>query len=593
VDEAFRKEIIDGYTLTTPGVVLGSAVKGSDLYADTRVQVSLAMINRHGLIAGATGTGKTKTLQLLAGELSDAGVPVFVADIKGDLTGLGVAGDAANRNVIDRTTAMGWAFVPQAHPVEFLSLSGKLGAQVRASVHSFGPLLLGKVLDLNPTQTSLLSLVFKYCDDKALPLLDLTDLATTLRYLSSDDGKPILDEYGGMSKASVGVLLRSLVVLEQEGADVFFGEPGFDVADLMRTTPDGKGVISVLELSDVMAKPRLFSTFMLWLLAQLYQALPEAGDLPEPKLAFFFDEAHLLFRDASSALMEQVELTVRLIRSKGVGVYFVTQAPADVPSSVLAQLGNRVQHALRAFTPEDADALRKTARTFPMTTDYDVEATIQSLGIGEALVAVLSPRGVPTPLAATRLLPPDSLMGAMAADAFAARVAGGQLGAKYGTAIDRESAHEIITQQLASAHAAAAAAAGVDPSVAASMTAAELKAAQKAKATEDARAQREALAAQQRAERDAQAAAERASRDAAKAAERQRAAEQKAYEQAQREMLQQQQRDAREAQAAQARAQKQLMRELGGGSRRRRRSSSSGDPTEHVIRSVLGTLFGK
>ena len=325
------------------------------------------MMNRHGLIAGATGTGKTKTLQLLAGQLSDAGVPVFVADIKGDLSGLGVAGDATNQNVIDRTTSMGWTYAPEAHPVEFLSLSGKLGAQIRASVHSFGPLLLGKVLDLNPTQTSILSLVFKYCDDKSLPLLDLTDLATTLRYLSSDDGKAILDEYGGMSKASVGVLLRSLVVLEQEGADVFFGEPAFDVADLMRTTPDGKGVISVLELSDVMAKPRLFSTFMLWLLAQLYQALPEAGDLPKPKLAFFFDEAHLLFRDASSALMEQVELTVRLIRSKGVGVYFVTQAPTDVPPSILAQLGNRVQHALRAFTPEDADALRKTARTFPMT----------------------------------------------------------------------------------------------------------------------------------------------------------------------------------------------------------------------------------
>ncbi len=262
---------------------------------------------------------------------------------------------------------MGLTFEPAGHPVEFLSLSGKLGSQVRATVSSFGPLLLGKVLDLNETQTSILALVFKYCDDNDLPLLDLKDLATTLKFLSSDEGKPILEEYGGMSPASVGVLLRSIVVLEQEGADAFFGEPEFDVDDLLRTDADGKGIISVLELSDVMDQPKLFSTFMLWMLAQLYEGLPEAGDLPKPKLCFFFDEAHLLFDDASEALMDQIERTARLIRSKGVGVYFVTQVPADVPSSVLAQLGNRIQHALRAFTPEDADNLRKAARTFPMT----------------------------------------------------------------------------------------------------------------------------------------------------------------------------------------------------------------------------------
>ena len=271
---------------------------------------------------------------------------------------------------------------------------------------SFGPLLLGKVLDLNETQTSILSLIFKYSDDNHLPLLDLADLATTLKYLASDEGKPILDEYGGMSSASVGVLLRSIIVLEQEGVDAFFGEPEFQVSDLLRTTPDGQGVVNILELSDVMDQPRMFSTFMLWMLAQLYEHLPEAGDLPKPKLVFFFDEAHLLFDDASEALMDQIERTARLIRSKGVGVYFVTQAPTDVPSSVLAQLGNRIQHALRAFTPDDADALRKTARTFPMTERYDVEKTLTSLGIGEALVTVLSPRGVPTPLAATRVLPP-------------------------------------------------------------------------------------------------------------------------------------------------------------------------------------------
>jgi DNA helicase HerA-like ATPase len=557
-----------------------------ELLPEVRIQVAMAMANRHGLVAGATGTGKTKTLQLLAGELSEAGVPVFVADIKGDLTGLADPGDGTNQAILDRAASMGWTFAPKGHPVEFLSLSGKLGAQVRASVHSFGPLLLGKVLDLNETQTSILSLVFKYCDDKSLPLLDLDDLRTTLRFLASEEGKPILDEYGGMSQASVGVLLRALVVLEQEGADVFFGEPSFDVADLMRSTPDGKGVISILELSDVMAKPRLFSTFMLWLLAQLYQSLPEAGDLPRPKLCFFFDEAHLLFDDASKALMDQVELTVRLIRSKGVGVYFVTQTPTDVPSSVLAQLGNRIQHALRAFTPEDADALRKTARTFPMTEHYDVETTITSLGTGEALVTVLSPKGIPTPLAATRILPPDSLMAAIPPDRFAERVRSGMLGAKYGTRMDRESAHEIIGRQLDAARTSAALAAGVDPTVAAAMTAAELKAAQKAHATALAREEREALREQQRAEREAAKEQERVQREAAKAAERLERERQRAMEQAQREMLREQQRMAREEQAARARAQRAITRTLSG-----KRSSS--DPATDLVRSVFGTLFGK
>ncbi len=587
MDEAFRAEMTQGYALEQPAVPIGTPMLGGELLPEVRVQLATAMANRHGLVAGATGTGKTTTLQGLAGELSEAGVPVFVADIKGDLTGLAEPGDATNQAILDRAASMGWTFTPKGHPVEFLSLSGKLGAQVRASVHSFGPLLLGKVLDLNETQTSILSLVFKYCDDKALPLLDLPALSTTLTVLASDEGKPILAEYGGMSQASVGVLLRALVVLEQEGADVFFGEPAFDVADLMRQTPDGKGVISVLELSDVMAKPRLFSTFMLWLLAQLYQTLPEAGDLPKPKLCFFFDEAHLLFDDASKALMDQVELTVRLIRSKGVGVYFVTQTPTDVPSSVLAQLGNRVQHALRAFTPDDADALRKTARTFPTTTHYDVENTITSLGTGEALVTVLSPKGIPTPLAATRILPPDSLMAAIPPERFQARLQAGMLGAKYGTRIDRESAHEIISRQLETARTAAALAAGVDPAIAATMTAAELKAAQKARAKAIAQAEREALREQQRVEREAAKAAERAQREAVKAAERSERERQRALEQAQREMLREQQRMAREEQAARARAQRAMTRRVSG------RRSSSSDPTTDLVRTVFGTLFGK
>jgi len=515
MDQAFRDEMTKGYALTEPGLVIGSPMVDGELFNDARIQVALSMMNRHGLIAGATGTGKTKTLQLLAGELSKAGVPVFVADIKGDVTGIALPGDATNPKVVERAQSLAWTFAPAGHPVEFLSLSGQLGAQVRATVHSFGPLLLGKVLDLNETQTSILSLVFKYCDDNDLPLLDLKDLATTLKFLGSDDGKAILAEYGGMSAASLGVLLRSIVVLEEEGADVFFGEPEFDVMDLIRTAPDGTGVISVLELRDVMDKPSLFSTFMLWMLAQLYETLPEVGDLPKPKLCFFFDEAHLLFDDASEALLDQIERTARLIRSKGVGVYFVTQAPTDVPSSVLAQLGNRVQHALRAFTPEDADALRKTARTFPITTHYDVESTITSLGIGEALVTVLSPKGVPTPLAATRLLPPDSLMAALPDADLQARIASATLRAKYGQMVDRQSAYEIITGRIAAAKAAAAeaaaqaaTAAGVPPTTAGglnTMTPAQQQREIQRQAREMAAAERAAERARAQKERQARA----------------------------------------------------------------------------------------
>jgi DNA helicase HerA-like ATPase len=517
MDTAFRDEMARGYALTEPGLVIGSPMLEDELLNEARVQVALSMMNRHGLIAGATGTGKTKTLQLLAGELSRAGVPVFVADIKGDVTGIAAPGDATNPKVIERTASLGWTYEPGGHPVEFLSLSGQLGAQVRATVHSFGPLLLGKVLDLNETQTSILSLIFKYCDDNSLPLLDLKDLATTVKFLASDEGKPILADYGGMSSASVGVLLRSLVVLEQQGADVFFGEPEFDVNDLLRTTPDGAGVVSVLELRDVMDKPSLFSTFMLWMLAQLYETLAEAGDLPKPKLCFFFDEAHLLFDGASDALLQQIERTARLIRSKGVGVYFVTQAPTDVPSSVLAQLGNRVQHALRAFTPDDADALRKTARTFPTTTHYDVEETITSLGIGEALVTVLSPKGVPTPLAATRLLPPDSLMAALPDADLQARIAASPFRAKYGQTIDRQSAYEIITGRIEAARAAAvtqaaeqAQAAGAPPTTATGLN--TMTPAQQQR--EIARQAREMAAAQRAAERERAAAARRARADA-------------------------------------------------------------------------------
>jgi DNA helicase HerA-like ATPase len=527
MNEAFAKAMADGYTTDQPTLTLGSPMLDNETYNGTHVQVALAMMNRHGLIAGATGTGKTKTLQLLAGQLSKVGVPCFVADIKGDVTGMAAPGDATNPIVVSRMASLELPFTPAAHPVEFLSLSGKRGAQVRATVHSFGPLLLGKVLDLNDTQTEILSLIFKYCDDNNLPLLDLKDLAATLKYLSSDDAKGVLADYGGMSPASVGVLLRSIVVLEQSGSDIFFGEPEFDVADLLRTTAEGEGIVSLLELSDVMDKPALFSTFMLWMLAQLYETLPEVGDLPKPKLCFFFDEAHLLFDDASDALMAEIERTARLIRSKGVGVYFVTQQPTDVPSSVLSQLGNRVEHALRAFTPDDADNLRKTARTFPMTEFYDVEKLLTSLGIGEAAVTVLSPRGIPTPLAATRLIAPDSQMAPIADDRFAQIVAASPLATKYAAVVDRQSAYEMINARLDAARAAAAQAAqnqaiaaGVPPTTATgmnTMTPAE----QRREIQRQVREQREAERAAAREQR-AQAAAERAAKREQQRAERER-----------------------------------------------------------------------
>ena len=425
-------------------VILGAVVHNGECDPQPLVSIPIPMVNRHGLIAGATGTGKTRTLQLIAEQLSTAGVPVFVADIKGDLSGLGAAGDSNDR-ISTRATETGFAWKASAFPVEFLSLTGAKGAQLRATVSSFGPLLLAKVLDLNPTQASVLSLVFKYCDDKGLLLIDFSDLRAVLQYLTGE-GADELKSYGGMSKATVGVLLREMVELEQQGAEQFFGEPEFDIDDLLQTERDGRGVISVLELSDVQDKPALFSTFMLWMLATIYHELPEVGDVDKPKLAFFFDEAHLLFDNASKALLDQVQQVVRLIRSKGVGVYFITQNPKDVPDEVLAQLGHRVQHALRAFTPDDDKALRAAARTFPKTSFYDVEETLTTLGIGEAFITVLSPKGVPTQPFGVRLIPPASKMSPI--DNLDAEIAKSAQVRKYAQAIDRESARERLAARV-------------------------------------------------------------------------------------------------------------------------------------------------
>jgi len=435
------------YASAGAAITLGAVLADGECDPEPLVRIPLAMLNRHGLIAGATGTGKTRTLQLVAEQLSRAGVPVFLSDVKGDLSGVGASG-TPNDRINQRAKDTGFAWSPTAFPVEFLSLTGKSGAQLRATVSAFGPLLLSKVLGLNDTQTSVLTLVFKYCDDKGLLLLDFSDLRAVLQYLA-EDGSTELKSYGGMSKQTVGVLLREMVELQQQGAEAFFGEPEFHIDDLMQTERDGRGLVSVLELSDVQDKPALFSTFLLWLLASLYNHLPEVGDVDKPKLVFFFDEAHLLFDNASKALLDEVEKVVRLIRSKGVGIFFITQSPKDIPGDVLGQLGNRVQHALRAFTADDDKALKAAARTFPKTPFYDIEETLTTLGIGDAFVTVLAPNGAPTPPFATRLIPPAARMGPLTDAEMAQRLSSSPQVKEYATPIDRESAREMLAKRVA------------------------------------------------------------------------------------------------------------------------------------------------
>ncbi len=429
------------YPHSSPSITLGAPLHAGACHPEPLITIPLAMLNRHGLIAGATGTGKTKTLQLLTEQIAGAGVPVFLADLKGDLSGLAVGGEESER-VRARAQETGWSWKPVSCSVEFLSLAERAGTQLRATVSSFGPLLLARVLGLNQTQASVLAMVFKYCDDRGLLLLDFADLRTVLRHLTGP-GTADLARYGGMSRATVGVLLRELVELEQQGALAFFGEPEFDLDDLLRVADGGQGVVSVLELADIQDRPALFSTFMMWMLARLYATLPEVGDLQKPKLVFFFDEAHLLFRNAGKEFLEQVQQVVRLIRSKGVGVFFVTQSPKDIPPEVLGQLGNRIQHALRAFTPDDEKALRAAARTLPVTAFCDVEETLTTLGIGEALVSVLSTSGVPTPPFATRLVPPGSRMEPLS-EADLTRFSDTAQARRYAQPVNRVSAHEQL-----------------------------------------------------------------------------------------------------------------------------------------------------
>ncbi|MBL8931219.1 MAG: DUF853 family protein [Kineosporiaceae bacterium] len=440
--------ITRGYAFTGPALELGALLVDGEPSPGAQIRVPLGMLNRHGLVAGATGTGKTKTLQLMAEQLSAHGVPVFMADIKGDLSGVSQPGQASEK-LTARAASIGQDWQATGYPVEFLALGGQgTGVPVRATITSFGPTLLAKVLDLNETQSSSLALVFHFADKAGLALLDLKDLRAVIQYLISDEGQADLQGLGGLSKATAGVILRELIAFADAGAEVFFGEPEFDTRHLLRTAGDGRGIITCLELPAVQDKPALFSTFLLWMLADLFQDLPEAGDLDKPKLVFFFDEAHLLFKDASKAFLDQITQTVRLIRSKGIGVFFVTQSPKDVDSDVLAQLGNRVQHALRAYTPDDAKALRAAASTFPKSS-YDLEELLTQLGIGEAVITVLSERGAPTPVAWTRLRAPQSLMAPASAEAMTAAVTASPLNADYAQAIDRESAYERLAAKLA------------------------------------------------------------------------------------------------------------------------------------------------
>jgi len=441
-----------GYGFEGQVLEMGALVNG-DALADVPIRIPIAMMNRHGLVAGATGTGKTKTLQVLAEQLSAAGVPVFAADIKGDLSGIASPG-AANPKLLERTAGIGQNWSPAATPTEYYTLGGLgTGIPIRATVSSFGSLLLAKVLGLNDTQESSLGLVFHYADKAGLPLLDLDDLRAVLSFLVSPEGKPELKELGGLSSATAGVILRELITFADQGADVFFGEPEIDTSLFLRTDVAGKGLVSLLEIPGVQDKPALFSTFLMWLLADLFNDLPEVGDIDKPKLVFFFDEAHLLFKNASSDFIESITQTVRLIRSKGVGIVFVTQTPKDVPTDVLSQIGSRVQHQLRAHTPDDAKALRSTVSTYP-TSGYKLGEVLTSLATGEAIITVMNEKGAPTPVAWTRLRAPQGSMSPTPADVMKATVEASPLLAEYGTIIDRESAREILAEKMNAAAAA-------------------------------------------------------------------------------------------------------------------------------------------
>ena len=443
----FQEAIKTGYTFKGKTIAIGGAVLDGQVVIDSIVNLPLSTMNRHGLIAGATGTGKTKTLQKIVEQLSLAGVPTLSMDIKGDLSGLSQAG-VLNDKIQSRVTSTGIAWNPHQFPVEFLSISDQKGTKMRATISEFGPVLLSKILELNDTQGGIISLMFKYCDDNNLPLLDLQDFKKTLQYLTNEGKEAIEKEYGAISTTSTATIMRKIIELEEQGANNIFGEKSFEVEDLIRTDASGNGFVNILRLTDMQSKPKLFSTFMLCLLTEIYNTFPEMGDVEKPKLCIFIDEAHLIFESATQSLLDQIETIIKLIRSKGVGIYFITQNPADVPASILGQLGLKVQHALRAFTAADNKVIKLTAQNYPISEFYDVEKLLTSLGMGEAIITALSEKGIPTPLVHTMLSAPESRMDVITDNEMNTIISRSAIAGKYNEVINRDSAYEILTKKL-------------------------------------------------------------------------------------------------------------------------------------------------
>ncbi|WP_419213928.1 helicase HerA-like domain-containing protein [Maribacter sp. X9] len=445
--EDFFNHIEQGYTTKGDSIVMGAAMLNGEAVTDALVRIPLKTLNRHGLIAGATGTGKTKTLQVMAENLSQKGIPVLLMDLKGDLSGLAQP-STGHPKIDERHAKIGIPFESNSFPVEILSLSEQDGVKLRATVSEFGPVLLSRILDLSETQEGIVAVVFKYCDDLKMPLLDLKDFKKVLQYATGPGKAEFTKEYGRISTSSTGTILRKIIELEQQGADLFFGEKSFDVNDLTRIDDKGRGYINILRLTDIQDRPKLFSTFMLSLLAEIYATFPEQGDSEQPELILFIDEAHLIFNEASKALLDQIESIVKLIRSKGIGIYFVTQNPTDVPNDVLAQLGLKVQHALRAFTAKDRKAIKLTAENYPESEYYDTKEVLTSLGTGEALISALDEKGRPTPLAATLLRAPMSRMDILTDKELEQLIDTSSLVNKYNEVVDRESAYEILNEKM-------------------------------------------------------------------------------------------------------------------------------------------------
>lgn len=445
--QTFIDHINSGYATKGDFINLGAAMLGGETVKDAYVKIPLKTLNRHGLIAGATGTGKTKTLQIIAENLSEKGIPVLLMDVKGDLSGIAEPGEN-NAKIEERHSAIGFPYEAKSFPAEILSLSDQHGVRLRATVSEFGPVLLSRILDLSDVQSGIVSVIFKYCDDHKMPLLDLKDFKKILQYATEEGKDEFTREYGRISTASTGAILRKVIELEQQGADLFFGEKSFDPQDLLRLNENGMGYINIIRLTDIQDRPKLFSTFMLSLLAEIYATFPEQGDSGRPELIIFVDEAHLIFNQASNALLDQIESIVKLIRSKGIGLYFVTQNPTDVPDAVLSQLGLKVQHALRAFTAKDRKAIKLTAENYPLSDYYKTDEVLTQLGIGEALISALNEKGIPTPLARTMLRAPMSRMDILTDDELTNLLKASKLIPKYNETTDRESAYEMLTEKI-------------------------------------------------------------------------------------------------------------------------------------------------